>query len=46
MAKLFNEKERDLIFAVRNFRASKGRMQQKDQLEGYIYKLLTDLMEN
>lgn len=45
MTKL-NEKEKELIEAIRNFKASKGRMEMRDQFEDYINKLLTELMEN
>jgi len=39
------EREKDLIEAIRNFRASKGRMAMQDQFEDYIKKTLAELME-
>ncbi len=42
----FNEKEVELIEAIRNFKASKGRMEKREIFEDYINQLLTELMEN
>ena len=39
------EKERDLLEAIRNFRASKGRMSLQDQFEDYIKRTVAELME-
>lgn len=42
--KRLNEKEKDLIEAIRSFRASEGRMEMQAEFEWYIYQLLHDLM--
>jgi hypothetical protein len=42
----FTKKEVELIEAIRNFRASKGRMEMQDQFEDYINHLVTELMES
>lgn len=42
--KRLNKKEKDLIEAIRNFKASRGRMEMQDEFEWYIYKLLHELM--
>lgn len=39
-----NEKEKDLIESIRNFRASKGRMEKESEFEWLIYKYLHELM--
>lgn len=39
------KKEIDLIEAIRNYRASRGRMYLQDDIEYYIKKTLTELME-
>lgn len=44
MTKL-TDKEKDLIEAIRNFRASKGYMEKQFEFEWYIYQLLHELME-
>ncbi len=42
--KRLNEIEKDLIEAVRNFRASKGRMEKESEYEWMIYFYLHKLM--
>lgn len=42
--KRLNETEKDLIEAVRNFRASKGRMEMEAEYEWMIYFYLHKLM--
>lgn len=42
--KRLNETEKDLIEAVRNFRASKGRMEKEAEYEWMIYEYLHQLM--
>ena len=43
--KRLTNKEKELIEAVRNFKASKGRMEQQAEFEWYIYRTLHELME-
>lgn len=38
------EKEKELIEAVWNFKASRGWMENPDEFEWYIYQLLHELM--
>lgn len=40
----FTEKERELIEAIRNFKASKGRMEHKEEFLMYIYKMVDELL--
>ncbi len=42
--KRLNKKEKDLIEAIRNFKASRGRMEMQWEFEWYIYQLLHELM--
>lgn len=42
--KKLSKKEKDLIEAIRNFKASRGRMEMQDEFEWYIYELLHELM--
>lgn len=42
--KRLNKTEKDLIEAVRNFRASKGRMEKEAEYEWMIYEYLHQLM--
>lgn len=42
--KRLNKTEKDLIEAVRNFRASKGRMEREAEYEWMIYEYLHQLM--
>lgn len=42
--KRLNETEKDLIEAVRNFKASKGRMEKESEYEWMIYFYLHKLM--
>lgn len=42
--KRLTKKEKDLIEAIRNFKASKGRMEHPIEFEWYIYQLLHELM--
>ncbi len=42
----FTDKEVELIEAIRNFKASKGRMGKREIFEDYINQLVTELMEN
>ena len=42
--KRLNKKEKDLIEAIRNFKASRGSMEMQAEFEWYIYKLLHELM--
>lgn len=42
--KRLTQKEMDLIEAVRNFKASKGRMEKQNEFEWYIYRTLHELM--
>ncbi len=39
-----NEKEKELIEAIRNFKASKGRMENKKEFRFYINRLVRELM--
>lgn len=43
--KPLNETEKDLIEAIRNFNASKGRMEQESEYEWLIYYYLDKLMD-
>lgn len=43
--KRLTEKEKDLIEAIRNFKASKGRMENQFEFEWLINKLLHELMD-
>ena len=42
--KRLTTQEKDLIEAIRNFRASQGRMENQWEFEWYIYQLLHELM--
>ena len=42
----FTDKEVELIEAIRNFKASKWRMEKREIFEDYINQLVTELMEN
>jgi len=42
--KRLTKKEKDLIEAIRNFKASRGRMENQFEFEWYIYQLLHELM--
>lgn len=42
--KRLNEKEKDLIEAIRNFKASRGRMEKESEYEWLINYYLTQLM--
>ena len=42
--KKLNEKEKDLIEAIRNFKAARGWMENKAEFEWEIHQLLNELM--
>lgn len=42
--KKLTEKERDLIEAIRNFRASEGRLERQEEFKWYIFETLFELM--
>lgn len=42
--KKLNEKEKDLIEAIRNFKAARGWMENKAEFEWEIHRLLNELM--
>ena len=40
------EKEKELIEAIRNFKASKGRMEKEFEFIWYIRRLLDEMLDN